>query len=355
MEKVRHIPVRVGAGYEVTVGAGLLDGCGARVKAAVGACRAAVVTDSNVEKLYLERVLKSLADAGMEPVCYAFPAGERNKNLQTLSDILEFLAENRLTRKDCVVALGGGVTGDMAGFAAGCYLRGVKVVQLPTTLLAAVDASVGGKTAVDLKAGKNLAGLFLQPSAVICDTDCLRSLPDDVFADGASEAVKTGILAGEPLFSLLEKGGARENAGEIIARCAAFKAQVVEQDEREGDLRRILNLGHTLGHAIEKCSDYSVAHGRAVAMGTVAVSRAAVRMGKCEKAAARRIEAAFIKNGLPVELPYPAEQLCMAALSDKKRAGGNISVVLPKGIGEWEIMTLPVAELRNFIDLCTEE
>ena len=187
MSSVQTIEVHTAPAYEVTIGAGLRRDCGARLKAVLGGCRIAVAADSNVAPLYLETVCASLRDAGFAVCSYVFPAGEAYKNFTTLSAILEFLAESQLTRTDCVAALGGGVTGDMAGFAAASYLRGIRYVQLPTTLLSAVDSSVGGKTAIDLAAGKNLAGAFLQPAAVLCDTDCLRSLPAAVFADGAAD------------------------------------------------------------------------------------------------------------------------------------------------------------------------
>ena len=216
MSSVQTIEVHTAPAYEVTIGAGLLRECGARLKAVLGGCRIAVVADSNVAPLYLETVCASLRDAGFAVCSYVFPAGEAHKNFTTLSAILEFLAESQLTRTDCVAALGGGVTGDMAGFAAASYLRGIRYVQLPTTLLSAVDSSVGGKTAIDLAAGKNLAGAFLQPAAVLCDTDCLRSLPAAVFADGAAEAIKTGVLSGETLFSLFEDGRLTDSRGRSV-------------------------------------------------------------------------------------------------------------------------------------------
>lgn len=282
MSSVQTIEVHTAPAYEVTIGAGLLRECGARLKTVLGGCRIAVAADSNVAPLYLETVCASLRDAGFAVCSYVFPAGEEHKNFTTLSAILEFLAESQLTRTDCVAALGGGVTGDMAGFAAASYLRGIRYVQLPTTLLSAVDSSVGGKTAIDLAAGKNLAGAFLQPAAVLCDTDCLRSLPAAVFADGAAEAIKTGVLSGETLFSLFEDGTLTDAPAEIIARCIRYKAGVVERDEKERGERRKLNLGHTAGHAIEKCSGYAIPHGHAVAVGLAVMARASERLGWAE-------------------------------------------------------------------------
>ena len=272
---LQSIPVRTAPPYKVLIGSGLLGRCGSLLRPVLPACRMAVISDSIVAPLYLNTVTDSLQTAGYGVCSYVFPAGEANKNFETLSGILEFLAEERLTRTDCIVALGGGVTGDMAGFAAGIYLRGIRCVQMPTTLLSAVDSSVGGKTAIDLRAGKNLAGVFLQPAAVLCDTDCLTSLPSEVFADGAAEAIKTGVLCDEDLFALFEQNTLTAASAEVIARCVAYKAGVVERDEKEQNERRLLNLGHTVGHAVEKCSGYSIAHGHAVAIGLAIIARAA--------------------------------------------------------------------------------
>jgi 3-dehydroquinate synthase len=346
---IQTIPVHTTPAYEVAIGGGLLKTCGQRLREVVGVCHTAVVTDSIVAPLYLDAVTASLKEAGFTVSAYTFPAGESHKNFKTLSAILEFLAEERLTRTDCVIALGGGVTGDMAGFAAGIYLRGVRCVQLPTTLLSAVDSSVGGKTAIDLSAGKNLAGVFLQPAAVLCDTDCLTSLPPAVFADGAAEAIKTGVLSDEGLFSLFEDGTLTSAPGSVIAQCVRYKAGVVERDEKEQNERRLLNLGHTVGHAIEKCSGYSIPHGHAVAAGLAIIARSAERLGWTEAPIAARIAACLEKNHLPTSTEYTAEALAQAASADKKRAGGDITLVIPKKIGVCELKKVPVTELLPII------
>lgn len=342
---IQTIRVRTAPAYDVTIGPGLLGECGRLLNEALPPCHMAVVTDSTVAPLYLEKAVTGLQEAGYQVSAYIFPAGEGSKNLHTLSNILEFLAEARLTRAGCVAALGGGVTGDMAGLAAAIYLRGIQYVQLPTTLLSAVDSSVGGKTAIDLRAGKNLAGAFLQPAAVLCDTDCLKTLPPEVFAGGAAEAIKTGILCDESLFALFEDGALAAAPAEVIARCVAFKAGVVERDEKEQNERRLLNLGHTVGHAIEKCSNFTIPHGHAVAAGTAIIARAAERLGWTEEPVAGRIAACLEKNRLPVTTDFGPEALALAALSDKKRAGDSITVVVPKKIGRCELKKLPIAEL----------
>ena len=343
---VNTIRVHVDPPYTVTIGSGLLARCGELLRPVLGDCRLCVTADSNVAPLYLSTVTESLRSAGYSVSTCLYPAGEAHKNLETLSGILEFLAAEHLTRSDCVVALGGGVCGDMAGFAAGCYLRGIRYVQLPTTLLSAVDSSVGGKTAIDLKAGKNLAGVFLQPAAVLCDTDCLRTLPPEVFADGAAEAIKTGVLSDETLFSLFDADDLTDRLPEIISRCIAFKAKVVEEDELDNGVRRTLNLGHTAGHAIEKCADFRLTHGHAVAIGMVIMARAAEKLGWCAQPTADRIAAMLRRNHLPTSTEFSAKELAAAALSDKKRRGDSISVVVPDRIGSCYMKKVSVDDLE---------
>ena len=345
MPDYKEIRVNTLPAYTVTIGPGLLKNCGGLLRKTLPVCRVAVVTDSIVGPLYLETVTESLKAAGYEVSAYEFPAGEEHKNFTTLSAILEFLAKEHLTRTDCLIALGGGVVGDMAGFAAACYLRGIRYVQMPTTLLSAVDSSVGGKTAIDLQAGKNLAGAFLQPAAVLCDTDCLNTLPPEVFADGAAEAVKTGVLRDESLFALFEDGTLKADPAEVIARCVAYKAGVVERDEKEQGERKLLNLGHTVGHAIEKCSGYAVPHGHAVAAGLAVMARAAERLGWTNGPVADRIGRCLEAQGLPVSTEFSPEALAEAALADKKRAGDSITIVVPKEIGACELRKIPVSEL----------
>ena len=342
---MRTIPVNTNPPYAVTIGPGLLKDCGRRLREVISPCHMAVVTDSVVGPLYLETVTESLKAAGYAAGAYEFPAGEESKNVSTLWDMLEFLAKERLTRSDCLIALGGGVVGDMAGFAAAVYLRGIRYVQMPTTLLSAVDSSVGGKTAIDLKAGKNLAGAFLQPSAVICDTDCLGTLPPEVFADGAAEAVKTGVLCDESLFALFEDGTLKADPAEVIARCVEYKAGVVERDEKEQGERKLLNLGHTVGHAIEKCSGYTIPHGHAVAAGLAVMARAAERLRWTNGPIAERVGRCLEAQGLPVSAEFSPEALAEAALADKKRAGDSITIVVPKEIGTCELLKIPVSEL----------
>ena len=346
MPDCKEIRVNTVPAYTAIIGPSLLKKCGQLLRKAISPCHMAVVTDSAVGPLYLETVTESLKTAGYEASAYEFPAGEEHKNMTTLSAILEFLAKEHLTRTDCLIALGGGVAGDMAGFAAACYLRGIRYVQMPTTLLSAVDSSVGGKTAIDLGAGKNLAGAFLQPAAVLCDTDCLKTLPQAVLADGAAEAIKTAVLSDPGLYNRMENGFLPAlDPGALIAGCVAYKVGVVERDEKEQGERKLLNLGHTVGHAIEKCSGYTIPHGHAVAAGLAIMARAAERLNWTREPVAERICSTLKLTGLPISTEYPPEALAEAALADKKRAGDSITIVVPKEIGACELMNIPVSEL----------
>jgi 3-dehydroquinate synthase len=241
------------------------------------------------------------------------------------------------------------VVGDLAGFGAAVYLRGICFVQIPTTLLAAVDSSVGGKTAVDLVAGKNLVGAFHQPSLVICDYKTLDTLPDNVFSDGCAEVIKYGVINNKPLFELLSNG-IKDNIEEIIAICVKDKADIVSEDEFDTAKRQLLNLGHTVGHAIEACSSFEISHGSAVAMGKMIVTKAAVAMKLCEKSELERLEAALINADLPTNCQFSAKELTSVALADKKRSGDKITVVIPYSIGDSRLVKINVNELENFIE-----
>ncbi len=336
------VRVNVGEGYDVIIENGLLENCGEVLSGILGRCRIAVITDSNVAPLYLRRVTESLEKADFKVSSFIFPAGEGSKNIGTLSDILEFLAENELTRSDCIVALGGGVTGDMAGFAAGVFLRGIRYVQMPTTLLAAVDSSVGGKTAVDLRAGKNLAGVFIQPQAVLCDVDCLSTLTPEIFADGMAEAIKTAVLDGG-----FWDGFDELEISELITRCVKYKGRIVEADEKETGERKLLNLGHTAAHAVELLSNFEITHGHAVAIGLAIMARACASMGKCSKDVADSIVKTLEKSNLPTVSPYSAAELAKASINDKKRSGDKISIVTVNAIGDCAFEKIDISDLED--------
>ena len=296
----------------------------------------------------MDRVKSSLCDAGFETVEFIIPHGEASKSTQRLVRLVEFMAENRLTRTDALVALGGGVVGDLGGFAAAVYLRGIPFIQMPTTLLAAVDSSVGGKTAVDLVAGKNLMGAFYQPSLVLCDYSTLDTLPAEIFADGCAEVIKYGVINDREFFNTL-KEGIRENIENVIASCVQNKANIVENDEFDLGKRQLLNLGHTVGHAIEVCSDLEISHGSAVAIGMVIVMRGACKMGLCSYSELDELVALLRAENLPTDCTYSAEELFSVATADKKRAGDKISLVLPYAIGDSRLYKIDVDRLCDFI------
>lgn len=347
---MKTIKINASHPYEVLIGNGLLDKCGELCREVIAPSKICVITDNTVAALYLERVKKSLENTGFEVISYVFAHGENSKNAKTLIGILEFLAENHLTRSDCLVALGGGVVGDICGFAAAVYMRGIKFIQMPTTLLAAVDSSVGGKTGIDLDAGKNLMGAFHQPTIVICDYSTLNTLPPEIFADGCAEVIKYGIINDREFFFEL-KNGIANNIESVIARCVINKANIVEADEFESGCRQLLNLGHTVGHAIEACSDFAVSHGSAVAIGTAIVTRAAVKSGMCDTSELDEILALLEAQGLPTSCDFTADELFRIATSDKKRSGESITLAVPRAIGKTDLIKMPIGELRTFIAL----
>lgn len=336
--------------YTVRIGSGMLDSGGAYVRAAVRAEKCVLVADTNTAPLYAGRVAESLTAAGLAVVLHTVPAGEPYKNLQTYGELLECFARNRLTRSDCAVALGGGVVGDMTGFAAATYQRGIDFIQMPTTFLAAVDASVGGKTAVDLPSGKNLAGAFWQPRLVLCDTDTFRTLPEETFRDGVAETLKHGLIASEPFFRFLMTEDIHARIEYVVRQNVEIKAAVVAEDERESGRRKILNFGHTLGHAIETCSGYSVTHGHAVAIGMVLAARGAERFGFSPPGTLETVLAANRRFSLPTDCPFDAARLYDAASGDKKRSGSTISLVVLEGIGKAETELLDMAAFRDFVE-----
>lgn len=332
---MKTLRVNAGEGYDILIERGLLKNCGEIIKNAVSAKKAAIISDSNVAPLYLETVKKSVNAAGIDTVSYIFNAGESSKTTANLIKIVEFLAESGLTRKDCVIALGGGVCGDMAGFAAAVYLRGIKYVQIPTTLLAQVDSSVGGKTAVDLPQGKNLCGAFWQPCAVIIDPDVLDTLPAHFFSDGMGEVIKYGCIKSASLFEKLKNENARDIIDSVILECCDIKRGVVERDEKESGERALLNFGHTCGHAIEKLCNFSgISHGEAVGIGMVMITRAGENAGITEKGTADKITYLLKKYSLKTEIDLPVSDIVKNMAFDKKRTSDGINLILLKKIGE---------------------
>ena len=342
---MKTIRIDASRSYDVVISSGLLAEAGRRIAALTGKVHAMVVSDDRVFSLYGETLTESLRDAGLEPAQFVFPQGESEKNLATYGLLLEELCRLRFTRSDLIVALGGGVVGDLAGFAAATYQRGIPFVQLPTTLLAAVDASVGGKTAVDLAGGKNQAGAFYQPALVLCDTDCLHTLTEEEYHCGCAEIIKYAMIGSPELFEELAQTPVRDRYEDVIAACVAMKRDFVQADEYDTGARMLLNFGHSLGHAAEKCSGYTLPHGLAVAMGMAAMTRSAANAGLCSPETAEALEGLLRAYRLPTALPYSAEALAEAARADKKAAGDRLRIVVPEAVGRCRIQSIPAEDI----------
>lgn len=345
LPRMRTVTVPLGErSYSIQIGSQLLAQLGPECRSLGLGQRCAVITDTKVARYYARGALRSLTSAGFEPVLVKIPHGERAKRIQIVERCCEQLAKHRLERNSFIVALGGGVVGDLAGFVAASYLRGIDFVQAPTTLLAQVDSSVGGKVGVNLRAGKNLVGAFYQPRLVLCDVDTLATLPKRELRAGLAEVIKYGIIYDAPFFERLERDLPQllkldpATVADVVARCCEIKAEVVGKDERESGLRAILNFGHTVGHALEAISGYGkYLHGEAISIGQVAAARLSNALMGLPAPDATRIEDAFARAGLPtrVQLKGPAlKRLAQAMQLDKKVSGGDVRFVLAKRIGE---------------------
>jgi len=346
---MKKIHVAASRPYDVVLEAGCLEKAADYIAPYSENRYAAIVTDDTVDALYGTALTAHLTEAGIRTVKFVLPHGESSKNAENYVALLEFLAENHLTRSDLIIALGGGVVGDLAGFAAATFLRGVDFVQIPTTLLAMVDSSVGGKTAIDLRAGKNLAGAFYQPKTVLCDPLVLKTLPDATFADGCAEVIKYGVLGSASLFAHLKENGLLFDRVQVIAECIEMKSRIVNEDEFDTGLRQLLNFGRTFGHAIEKNSHFALSHGSAVAIGMVIMAKSAAEAGLCDGAVAAEIEQVCTAFGLPTKTEYAPQTLYDAMLSDKKRKGNTVTLVVPETIGKCVLYPLPVPDLLPFL------
>ncbi|MCD7889111.1 MAG: 3-dehydroquinate synthase [Oscillospiraceae bacterium] len=343
------VNVTASRSYDVTVSDGILDKCGEFCKPLVKGKTAVIVSDDNVFPLYGKRVTKSLENEGFVVKEFVVPHGERSKSLSSYINLLEFLFESDVTRSDLLVALGGGVVGDLCGFAAATYQRGVQFVQIPTTLLAMVDSSVGGKTAVNLENGKNQVGSFYQPSAVICDPKTLSTLPEEEYLCGCAEVIKYAVLFSEEFFSELEETPAKDQLENVITTCVTMKRDIVKADEFDTGERMLLNLGHTVGHAVEGLSGFQTLHGQAVAIGLATISRSAAKYGYLSEADCNRIISLLDKYGLPTETEYTIDDMYTLAVSDKKSSGDAITIIVPRKIGHCERMKFPKSQLKDWL------
>ena len=310
--------------------------------------KAMLITETNVMPLYGQRVLASLESAGFETSRFVFPAGEENKKMETIMSMYMALAQSGFTRTDLIVTLGGGVTGDMGGFAAATFLRGMDFIQVPTSLVAQADASIGGKTGVELPFGKNLVGAFHQPIAVISDPTALSTLPNHFFNDGLGEVIKHGCIADPELFASLEQGAALDNMEQVVARSVSIKRDFVEADTRDTGRRMILNFGHTCGHALEKLHQFrELSHGEAVGIGMVLACQAGERLGITRSGTGKRIAQVLERYGLPTSTQFRTDEIVESTALDKKSDGDTLRFIFIKEIGESVISPITREELRR--------
>ncbi|MBR4793485.1 MAG: 3-dehydroquinate synthase [Bacteroidaceae bacterium] len=342
----QKITVRASGTYDILISKGGLSNIGQALKERFKPCTIAILSDDKVFPLYGKVVADALKAAGFSTVSHIIPNGEQSKTLDNVTAFIDRMVQAQVTRTDMVLALGGGVVGDMAGFAAAIYLRGIPYIQVPTTLLAAVDSSVGGKTAVDISSGKNLVGAFHQPVLVYLDTETLNTLDPAVMRDGFAEVIKYGIILDSKLFDTVSKPGSFDLT-EVIARCIEIKRDVVEQDEFDKGLRGLLNFGHTFGHAIEKLSDFTITHGSAVARGMVIAAKVARIYGFTDYT--ETITKVIGNYGFETDCPYSADEMYSVILSDKKRSGADITLVLPKQIGASTLERMPALQVLELM------
>jgi 3-dehydroquinate synthase len=360
MTELDPISVQLGArSYPIYVGQGNLATVGERLRATQVGPRTAIVTNQTVARLYGRQTARALGSVGFDVATIEVPDGEEHKNLAWVAFLYEKMIEARLERSSAVVALGGGVVGDLTGFAAATFLRGIVYVQVPTTLLAQVDSSIGGKTGVNLAAGKNLIGAFHHPRLVIADIELLRSLPRREFLAGLAEVIKYAIILSPELFSYLEENLGKmiqqdgETIGHVVHACAQLKALVVAEDERESDYRAILNFGHTIGHAIETLTEYGeFLHGEAVAIGMAFAVRLSMARGMLDGAVGERVIKLIHRAGLPIEIPRDLRPsaLAIAVEADKKRNDGRVKFVCLEGIGNTRFALLSTEELNQALE-----
>ena len=346
METPTRITVNTSGKYDILLQKGGLHDIGQAVAERFKSCKIAILSDDKVFPLYGKTVKESLEKAGFNTVCHIIENGEQSKTLDNVTAFINCMVLAQVTRTDMVLALGGGVVGDMAGFAAAIYLRGIPYIQVPTTLLAAVDSSVGGKTAVDISAGKNLVGAFHQPALVYLDTDTLSTLDPDVMRDGYAEVLKYGFILDKELAQVTSRPGTFD-LDNVIARCISIKRNVVEQDEFDKGMRGLLNFGHTFGHAIEKLSGFTITHGSAVARGMVIAAKVGAQYGLPNLTTP--ITDIVKAYGFDTDCPYSALQLYDVMLSDKKRSGADITLVLPESMGHCILQKMPASQVLELM------
>ena len=346
---MKIVNVNASRNYNILIENNILSLCGKYIREVTKAKNAVIITDDTVDSLYSATAEKSLSENGFNVLKYVIPHGEDSKSAANFISILNFLANKKISRTDIIVALGGGVVGDLSGFVASSFLRGIEFVQIPTTLLSMVDSSVGGKTAINLDAGKNLAGAFYQPAVVLCDPTTLKTLPKETFSDGCAEVIKYGIINDRPLFDKLKSG--INNIDEIIENCVKNKRDIVNIDERDTGIRQLLNLGHTIAHTIEQNSNFEISHGSAVAIGMYYVGKISNKMGYLTDSELEEIKNILKLYNLPCDCPYTTDEIYKVAVSDKKVGSGSINLVLPYSIGDTRLYKVEIENLSSVLEM----
>ena len=340
--------------YTIEIKKYLLDEIGVKLLSFKSLSKVCIITDINVHKLYTHHLVQSLTNTGFEVHKIVFDNGENTKSFEHLEQIINYLADEKFTRSDLLIALGGGVIGDLTGFAASIYQRGMDYIQIPTTLLAAVDSSVGGKTAINLHAGKNLVGTFWQPKAVYLDTALLETLPKKELQNGLSEIIKSGVILDKSILQKLDSHEPSELGmiiEDLIISAINVKKQIIEIDERDSGLRQILNLGHTIGHSIEKCSNFTIPHGMAVAIGLMAIVKISEKKGTAKKHMSLFLSQLYEKYSFDLSCKFTAAQLAKAANSDKKRHGDAITIAVPQEFGKCTLQDVNINQLEELFEI----
>lgn len=347
---IRKVKVKgVKKPYDIIIGKDILNIIPEKIKEITKAKNIVVITDDNVDKFHSENIMNMLKDNGFNAIKFVFNHGEENKTMKTICDILEFMAENNVTRSDLIIALGGGIVGDVSGYAASSYLRGIDFIQVPTSFLAAIDSSVGGKTGVNLKAGKNLAGAFYQPRLVVCDIKTFDTLPHENFTEGVSETIKYGVICDKEIFNLLLENETFD-VESVIERCVSIKAQIVSEDEFDTGRRQLLNFGHTIGHAIEKATDFKITHGMAVGIGMAFISHISDEMGWSKEITYPKVVKCLENHNIPISIDIETDELLSTMVKDKKRMGDVINLVIPEEIGKCVLKSINVSELKEVLE-----
>lgn len=347
---MRKICVNTDNPYEIIIQRGIFKNCGEIIADFFNSRNTVIVTDETVYRIYGIRLKTQLLKEGFKVSIFILKDGEQSKNLDNLYLLYECLIGNEITRDDFIIALGGGVVGDLAGFAAASFLRGISFIQIPTTLVAQVDSSIGGKTAVNIKSGKNLVGAFHPPSLVICDPELLSTLSYRVFCDGMGEVIKYSVAFSESLFLKLSQTNIYHVLEEVIFDCILGKKNIVEKDEHDLTNRMKLNFGHTIGHAIEKYNNYTkITHGQAVSIGMIYIMQQGEKLGITRKNETEKLKKLLKKFNLPTSTDISCEDMFLNSLGDKKRRGDNITIVTVSEIGKCDLLTLSLDEYRNFL------